>query len=80
MADCAVCQRARANFLPYPARVQKPLPRSFGYTDELSEEKLRVPGRGDNRFASGSDAEFNLSLAAIRFLLRLIWPFGRIGP
>ena len=81
--DCAVCKRARANFLPYPVQSQKPLPRSFGYTDNISEEELRSPaGRNPNfTVVSGGDGgEFNLSLMAIRFILRLIWPFGRIGP
>ena len=79
--ECAVCKQAQANFLPYPVRAIKPLPRAFGYTDNITEDKLRGPAHSRSRAGnSGSDEEFNLSLTAIRLLLKLIWPFGRIGP
>jgi hypothetical protein len=80
---CAVCRRARANFLPYPIRPSEPpLPRSFGFTDNITEKKLRGPAYRNRRltFDSDSEVEVSLSLTAIRVILRLLWPFGRIGP
>jgi len=79
---CAVCRQARTNSLPYPIRPSRPLPRSFGFTDNITEQKLGASAyRGSNpTIDSGSDEEVSLSLIAIRFILRLIWPFGRIGP
>jgi hypothetical protein len=66
---CPVCRQARANFEPYPVRPSRPVTRSYGFTDDLTEAKL-----------SAMDAEENesLSLVVLRFLLRLIWPFSRI--
>jgi len=73
-ADCAVCKRARANFRPYPMRETKPVARSFGFTDDLTEEKIRaLDPKPGNLYAD--DPEFSLSLSVSRFLLRLIWPF-----
>jgi hypothetical protein len=73
-ADCVVCKRACANFQPYPMRKTKPVARSFGYTDDLTEEKIRaLDPKPGNLYAD--DPEFSLSLSVVRFLLRLIWPF-----
>ncbi len=73
-SECAVCQRARANFEPYPIDKSKPVARSFGFEDDLTEEKLRAlnPKLG-NLFKD--EAEFSWSLSVLRVLRRLIWPF-----
>ena len=74
---CAVCRQARANAEPYVSRHPGPLPRSFGYTDNITPATFREPTRFP-LLAAEEPAEVSLSLLAIRFLLRLIWPFGRI--
>ena len=77
---CPVCRQARANHEPYPVRATKPVARSFGFTDDLTAASLKAPepasGFGFTR--SQQEGEFSLSLAVIRFILRLIWPFSRI--
>ena len=72
--DCPVCKRARANFQPYPMKKSEPVARSFGFTDNLTEEKLRAldPKFGDVR---AGDPEYGLSFVLLRILRRLIWPF-----
>jgi hypothetical protein len=77
VAGCVVCKQARANFQPYPVSKMAASERSFGFTDDITESKLRGPASMREPFAS-SEPEVSLSLAAIRFLLRLIWPFSRI--
>ena len=66
---CPVCRQARANFEPYPIRASKPVTRSYGFTDDLTEAKLDA--------LTVKEAP-SLSLVVLRFLLRLIWPFSRI--
>lgn len=77
-AECVVCKRACANFQPYPMLKSKPVSRSFGFTDDLTEEKLRALDPKPNPF-SGSlyrdDPEVGLSLGVLRFLWNCIWPF-----
>jgi len=68
------CQRARAAFLPYPVRPGKPVTRSYGFKDDLTEAKLRaLDPKVSNLYAD--DTEFSLSLSVLRFLKKLIWPF-----
>ncbi len=73
-SECVICKRACANFQPYPVRKDKPVSRSFGFTDNITEEKLRGldPKMGD---VSPGDPEFSISFVLLRALLRLIWPF-----
>ena len=66
---CSVCRQARANFEPYPVRATKPVTRSYGFTDDLTEAKLS---------ALSEEETPSLSLVVLRFVLRLIWPFSRI--
>jgi hypothetical protein len=77
---CAVCRQARANFEPYPVRPSPPDSRSFGFTDKLTPDNIRAMAPPPSRygFDTSEDVEFSLSLAVIRFILRLIWPFSRI--
>jgi len=71
---CAVCKRACANFQPYPLRPGKPVTRSFGFTDDLTESKLReLNPKPSNLYQD--DPDFSLSLSILRLLRRLIWPF-----
>ena len=73
-AGCATCQQACANFLPYPVKPGKAVSRSFGFTDDLTEAKLReISPKVSNLYAD--EREFSLSLGVVRFLVRLIWPF-----
>lgn len=77
-ADCAVCKRACANFQPYPMRNGKAVSRSFGFTDDLTEEKIRALDPKAAAFSGplyGDDPDVSLSLGVLRFLWRLIWPF-----
>ncbi len=78
--SCAVCRQARANHQPYPVRATKEATRSYGYTDDLTTASLQGPKTGSIFGFNPSEAgsEFSLSLAVIRFILRLIWPFSRI--
>ena len=81
LPGCVVCRQARANFEPYPVKKLASSVRSFGYTDDLTEAKLRGAAGPASTWSSanaGADGEFHLSLAVIRFVLRLIWPFSRI--
>jgi hypothetical protein len=66
---CPVCRQARANFEPYPVRASRPVTRSYGFTDDLTQAKLD---------ALDADEDDSLSLVVLRFVLRLIWPFSRI--
>ncbi len=80
-AGCAVCKQACANVQPYPVRKTSPATRSFGFTDDITESKLRRPETSRFIGTSGSpdtDVEVSLSLGLLRFLLRLVWPFSRI--
>jgi hypothetical protein len=80
IAGCPVCRQAKANFQPYPVRPSPPASRSFGFTDKLTTHTVRSMTPPPSRYGydTGEDAEFSLSLAVIRFLLRLIWPFSRL--
>ncbi len=66
---CSVCQRALANSLPYPVKKMAAPIRSFGQTGEITAATF-----GDPR----KETDGGASLGAIRFILRLIWPFSRI--
>ena len=71
---CATCSKARANAEPYPLRPEKPLPRSFGFKDDLTEAEIRsLNPRLTNLYADDPDP--SLSLHLLRLLRRLIWPF-----
>lgn len=73
-SECAICQRALANVQPYPIRKDKPVSRSFGFTDNITAENLRAldPKMRDVR---AGDPEYSLSLVVLRALRRLVWPF-----
>jgi hypothetical protein len=73
-ADCETCKRACANFQPYPVRKGLPALRSFGFNDDLTEEKVRALDPKVRNFYS-DDPDFSLSLSVLRFLGKLIWPF-----
>jgi hypothetical protein len=73
-SECVVCRRACANFQPYPMRKSKPVSRSFGFTDNITEEKLRALDPKFNDIGAG-DPEYSLSFVVLRALWRLIWPF-----
>ena len=77
-SECAVCKRASANFQPYPMRKSKPVSRSFGFTDDLTEEKLKALDPKPDPFSGslyGDDPDAGLSLSVLRTLWSLIWPF-----
>jgi hypothetical protein len=77
-ADCETCKRACANFQPYPVRKSKAVSRSFGFNDDLTEEKIRALDPKADPFSGplySDDPDFSLSLSVLRFLRRLIWPF-----
>ena len=73
-ADCVVCKRALANFQPYPVRKSKEVSRAFGYTDNITAEKLRAldPKMTD---VSAGDPGYSLSFVLLRALRRILWPF-----
>ena len=76
--SCAVCRQARANLQPYPVRPSAPASRSFGFSDKLTPGTIGAMSSSGAQFGTAEDVEFSLSLAVIRFVLRLIWPFSRI--
>jgi len=59
---------------PYPMRKSKPVSRSFGFTDNITEEKLRALDPKFNDVSAG-DPQYSLSFVVLRTLWRLIWPF-----
>jgi hypothetical protein len=68
-SGCPVCRQARANFEPYPVRPSRPVTRSYGFTDDLTQARID---------ALDAEESPSLSLVVLRFVLRLIWPFSRI--
>ena len=76
--NCPVCRRALAATQPYPVQPGRPNPpRSYGYTDDITEDTFKPPGRR-RPFATVRDApEPGLSRSALRLILKLIWPFAR---
>lgn len=64
---------------PYPLRPEKPSPRSFGYTDDITEQTFAPsPGRNTLERMSGldpADIDSSISRTVVNFLWKLIWPF-----
>jgi hypothetical protein len=75
---CSVCRQACANFEPYPVRPSRPVARSFGFTDNLTEAKIDAMSTSRSEEEIFDEPELSLSLIVLRFVLRLIWPFSRI--